>query len=120
MTHLEDALRADLEALDAQGLRRRLRRLDQCDGPRVRLADQTVLSFGSNDYLGLAGHPRIRAAAAAAAVAWGGGATGSRLTTGNFALHEALEAEIAAFKGVPSALLFSSGYAVNVGAIPAL
>ena len=52
--------------------------------------------------------------------AWGAGATGSRLTTGDLAPHEALEAELAAFKGTEATLLFSSGFAANVGTIPAL
>ena len=64
--------------------------------------------------------PQVRAAAAEAPAIWGAGATGSRLTTGDFAPHEALEAELAAFKGTEAALLFSSGYAANVGTIPAL
>ena len=120
MTGMDEALRGDLAVLDANGLRRRLRRVDGAEGPRVRLGGRALLGFGSNDYLGLAGHPEVRRAAAEAAEAWGGGATGSRLTSGDLALYEALEGEIAEFKHTQAALLFSSGYAANVGTIPAL
>ena len=120
MTEIDDALRVDLEDLDRRGLHRRLRRLDARDGAHAMLDGRSVLVFGSNDYLGLAGHPKVRAAASEAATAWGAGATGSRLTTGDLAPHKALEAELAAFKGTEAALLFSSGFAANVGTIPAL
>lgn len=78
------------------------------------------MNFGSNDYLGLANHPSLRAAASEAAERWGSGAGASRLLGGGCPLHGELEAKIASFKGTPQVLLFGSGYAANTGAIPAL
>jgi 8-amino-7-oxononanoate synthase len=103
-------LRAATAAREAAGLRRRL---------VPRAAGDSVLDLASNDYLGLAGDPRLAAAAAAAARAWGTGATGSRLVTGTTALHAELEEELAAFTGA-TALVFSSGYLANLSVVTAL
>ncbi|HEV2768751.1 MAG TPA: 8-amino-7-oxononanoate synthase, partial [Solirubrobacteraceae bacterium] len=111
---------AALEELRRGGLLRELRTLDSAPGARVRLDGRDVLLLCSNDYLGLAGHPRVRAAAAEAAQRWGAGAGASRLVSGNLALHERLEAELAAFKGTEACLLFGSGYLANTGVIAAL
>ncbi|MGZ8180178.1 8-amino-7-oxononanoate synthase [Williamsia sp. SKLECPSW1] len=86
--------------------------------PRTPTA--TRLDLASNDYLGLTRDPRVTAAAARAAQEWGAGATASRLVVGTTAAHDALETELAAFLGVPAALVFSSGYMANVGAVSAL
>ena len=109
-----------LEELRGSGLRRRLRLVEGAQGPRVQLDGRPVLLLCSNDYLGLAGHPRVREAAAEAALGWGAGAGASRLISGNMAPHRRLEERLAAFKGYESALLFGSGYLANVGAISAL
>ncbi|MCP2256682.1 8-amino-7-oxononanoate synthase [Streptoalloteichus tenebrarius] len=87
---------------------------------RPRPATTGLLDLASNDYLGLARHPLVCAAAADAAQRWGAGATGSRLVTGTTELHADLEAELAAFCGVEAALVFSSGWAANLGALAAL
>ncbi|MFG2308074.1 8-amino-7-oxononanoate synthase [Streptomyces sp. NPDC048566] len=87
---------------------------------RPRPARSPLLDLASNDYLGLARHPRVTAAAAEAARTWGGGATGSRLVTGTTELHTELERELADFCGFESALVFSSGYAANLAAVTAL
>ncbi|SHF41342.1 8-amino-7-oxononanoate synthase [Streptoalloteichus hindustanus] len=87
---------------------------------RPRAATTGALDLASNDYLGLARHPLVRAAAADAAHRWGAGATGSRLVTGSTELHAELEDELAAFCGVEAALVFSSGWAANLGALAAL
>ncbi|MEU5088662.1 8-amino-7-oxononanoate synthase [Streptomyces sp. NPDC021356] len=87
---------------------------------RPRPADSPLLDLASNDYLGLSRHPEVTEGAAAAARAWGGGATGSRLVTGTTALHGELERELAAFCGFEAALVFSSGYAANLAAVTAL
>lgn len=79
-----------------------------------------MLSFGGNDYLGLAHHPALKAAAVAATLAEGVGATASALVCGHHASHEALEQSLAAHVGLPRALSFHSGYAANVGIVPAL
>lgn len=87
---------------------------------RPRDASSPLLDLASNDYLGLARHPEVTEAAAAAARRWGAGSTGSRLVTGTTALHGELEAELAAFCGFEAALVFSSGYAANLAAVTAL
>ncbi|MFD7874751.1 8-amino-7-oxononanoate synthase [Streptomyces sp. NPDC059766] len=87
---------------------------------RPRPAGSPLLDLASNDYLGLARHPEVTEGAARAARTWGGGATGSRLVTGTTELHAELERELAAFCGFEAALVFSSGYAANLGAVSAL
>jgi 8-amino-7-oxononanoate synthase len=87
---------------------------------RPRAAGVAGLDLASNDYLGLARDPRVVAAASAAAQRWGTGSTGSRLVTGTTELHAELESALAAAVGAPAALVFSSGYLANVGAITAL
>ncbi len=109
-----------LEELSAGGLRRRLRLISGPQGPRVELDGRPVLLMCSNNYLGLADHPRVRQAAAEAAMRWGTGAGASRLISGNMKLHRLLEKRLAAFKGREAALLFGSGYLANTGAIAAL
>jgi 8-amino-7-oxononanoate synthase len=109
-----------LEELRESGLRRRLRLIEGAQGPRVTLDGREVLLLCSNDYLGLAAHPRVREAAAEAALRWGAGAGASRLISGNMEPHRRLEERLAAFKGYESALLFGSGYLANVGTIAAL
>ena len=86
----------------------------------ARSAGQRLLDLASNDYLGLSRDPRVIAGAVAAAATWGAGSTGSRLVTGSTALHVELEQALAAFTGQPRALVFSSGYLANLGAITAL
>lgn len=81
---------------------------------------QTLINFGSNDYLGLAGDDRVIQAAVAATQQFGTGATGSRLTSGHKQLHQDLERAIATLKGTEAALVFSSGYLANLGTIAAL
>src|SRR5690606_40276920 len=79
-----------------------------------------VLDLASNDYLGLATDKRVAGAAAAAALRWGAGSTGSRLVTGTTELHAELERELARFCGAEAALVFSSGFMANLGAVTAL
>jgi 8-amino-7-oxononanoate synthase len=109
-----------LDELKALGLYRRMRMVSGPQGPRVVLDGKPVLLLCSNNYLGLADHPRVREAAADAAMRWGAGAGASRLVSGNMTLHRRLEERIAAFKGSQAALLFGSGYLANLGVIPAL
>jgi 8-amino-7-oxononanoate synthase len=109
-----------LEELRESGLRRRLRLVEGPQGPRVTLDGRPVLLLCSNNYLGLAEHPTVRAAAAEAAAAWGAGAGASRLISGNMAPHRDLERRLASFKGYGAALLFGSGYLANTGTIAAL
>lgn len=89
-------------------------------GPVVTLAGQPVVNFASNDYLGLAGDPRLAQAATEAIRVYGTGSTGSRLLSGHRKLHRDLECAIAALKHSEDALVFSSGYLANLGTIAAL
>jgi 8-amino-7-oxononanoate synthase len=109
-----------LDELDSQGLRRRLRLIEGPQGPRVLLDGEEVLLLCSNNYLGLAGHPRLREAAADAALSLGTSAGASRLISGTMSIHTELEARLAEFKGTEAALLFGSGYLANTGTIAAL
>ena len=111
---------SQLAALDAQHLRRKRRVVEAKDGPHLRVDGRAMLSFASNDYLGLAQHPVLIRAAQEAAAQYGVGATGSAMISGHEAPHEALEHELAAFVGHPRALFFGSGYLANVGLVPAL
>jgi 8-amino-7-oxononanoate synthase len=113
-------LAAELERTTQAGLRRSLRVLDSPQGSEVVCQGRTVVNFSSNDYLGLAADPRLRAAAAEAVDRFGAGAGASRLICGTLRVHEDLEAALAAFKGTAAALSFSTGFAAAVGVIPAL
>lgn len=117
---LDAALAAELAALRANDLERTLRVIQSRNGAGVETTSGPAVDFSSNDYLGLASDPRLAAAIARAAASSGSGAAASRLIAGNTAEHEALDADIAAFLGAASALSFSTGYAANTGAIPAL
>src|SRR5215208_4854858 len=109
-----------LDELKSLCLYRRIGVVSGPEGPRVVLDGKPVLMLCSNNYLGLADHPRVREAAADAAMRWGAGAGASRLVSGNMTLHRRLEDRLAAFKGTQSALLFGSGYLANLGVVPAL
>jgi len=104
------ALRAALDDLEQRNLRR-TRRLMPCAG---------LVNFCSNDYLGLANHPEVVRAFVLAAEKYGVGSGASHLVTGHGAEHEALETDLAAFTGREKALVFSTGYMANLGAISAL
>ncbi|MEG4582699.1 8-amino-7-oxononanoate synthase [Microcoleus sp. MON1_C5] len=91
--------------------------IDSCPGPVVKLASHRLINFASNDYLGLAGHDRLIQAAMAATKEFGTGATGSRLVSGHRDLHRQLEQALANLKQTEDALVFSSGYLANLGAI---
>ncbi len=109
-----------LEALRDQGLYRRMRMVSGPQGPRVLLDGRPVLLLCSNNYLGLADHPRVREAAAEAAMRYGAGAGSSRLVSGTMRIHRRLEERLAEFKGSETALLFGSGYLANTGVVAAL
>jgi 8-amino-7-oxononanoate synthase len=109
--HVFDWLDAHAEERRRAGLRRQL---------RPRRADGTDLDLAGNDYLGLTRDKRVTGAAAAAALRWGAGSTGSRLVTGTTELHTQLEHELARFMGAQAALVFASGYAANLAAVTAL
>ena len=107
-----------LDWLDDAAADRAARHVRRVLSPRA--AEDGVIDLASNDYLGLGRHPEVVDAAVAATRRWGAGATGSRLVTGTTEEHLALEDELAEFTGKPAALVFSSGYTANLGAVVAL
>ena len=113
-------LQEELEQIRAAGLYRTMRRTDSAQAGRVTVDGRDQLLLCSNNYLGLANHPRLIEAAVRAAEGYGVGSGAARLVSGNLGLHEQLEARLAAFKGTAAAILFNSGYAANVGIITAL
>src|SRR3954466_8117845 len=115
-----DELQARLDDLRDRGLYRKLRLVSGPQGPRVLLDGKPVLLLCSNNYLGLADHPRVREAAADAAMRWGAGAGACRLWSGNMTIRRRLEEQLAAFKRSPACVLFGSGYLANAGTISAL
>jgi 8-amino-7-oxononanoate synthase len=116
----ERTFAAELAALEDAGLRRHLRTLAGPPDAEVTADGRRLLHLASNNYLGLASHPTLRAAAVAAVERWGCGTGASRLITGHTELHAAVERRIAHWKGTEAALLFPSGYQANVGTIAAL
>jgi len=113
-------IEARLQELERLGLSRRLRLISGPQGPTVLLEGKPVLLLCSNNYLGLADHPRVREAAADAAMRWGVGAGASRLVSGTMTIHGRLEERLAAFKRSEACVLFGSGYLANLGVIGAL
>ena len=109
-----------LNSLEEQGLRRRLRTVTSPQGPLVEIDGRRVLLLCSNNYLGLANHPRVIEAARMATARFGAGSGGSRLISGSMSCHQQLEEGLAAFKGSERALLFNSGYAANIGILQGL
>jgi 8-amino-7-oxononanoate synthase len=109
-----------LAELEQLGLTRRLRMVSGPQGPTVLLDGKPVLLLCSNNYLGLADHPRVRQAAADAAMRWGVGAGASRLVSGTMTIHRRLEERLAEFERSEACLLFGSGYLANLGVIGAL
>ncbi|HZI90678.1 MAG TPA: 8-amino-7-oxononanoate synthase [Thermoleophilaceae bacterium] len=117
---MTDDIETALDDLRDRGLYRRMRMVSGPQGPRVLLDGKPVLLLCSNNYLGLADHPRVREAAAEASMRYGAGAGASRLVSGTMRIHRRLEERLAEFKGCERALLFGSGYLANVGTIQAL
>ncbi len=113
-------LTARLATRRARGLYRERLVLASAQGVHIRVGDETLLSFCSNDYLGLANDPRVVAAFCAGAERYGAGAGASHLISGHTIAHQALEEELADFVGSPRALLFSTGYMANLGVVTAL
>jgi 8-amino-7-oxononanoate synthase len=113
-------IEARLDELSSLGLRRRTRLVSGPQGAHVLLDGRPVLLLCSNNYLGLADHPRVREAAADAAMRWGVGAGASRLVSGTMTIHRRLEQRLADFKRRERALLFGSGYLANTGIVAAL
>ena len=125
MTHssasrLTADLTEELEQLERDGLRRQRRTLEAPCGPLATVDGRELISFCSNEYLGLANDPELIDAACAGARHWGVGSGASHLLSGHQTPHETLENALADFVGSERALLFSTGYMANLGIVPAL
>ena len=113
-------LEDEVAALKERHLYRRLRVMSSAQGPIVSVDERRLVSLSSNDYLGLTNHPRICDAVVAAVRDFGAGSGAVRTIAGTMSMHEALEAELAAFKEVPAVLTFQSGFTANTGVIPTI
>jgi 7-keto-8-aminopelargonate synthetase-like enzyme len=111
---------ANPRMLEALGLYPYFLPIDEPDGPEVVIDGRRLLMLGSNNYLGLTAHPEVKQAAAEAAHRFGTGCTGSRFMNGTLRLHLELEARLARFVGKEQALVFSTGFQANLGALTAL
>ncbi|HSO28599.1 MAG TPA: glycine C-acetyltransferase [Candidatus Sulfomarinibacteraceae bacterium] len=111
---------AELEDLRAKHLFRPLRVMSSQQGPVAVVDGHEVISLSSNDYLGLTHHPRLKAAAIEAVREFGAGSGAVRTIAGTMSMHEALEAELAAFKSTEAVLTFQSGFTANTGVIPTI
>src|SRR3989338_8925651 len=110
----------ELAELKVAGLYRTLKTIEKTDGRFVWINGQRLINFCSNNYLGLANHPKVIETAKSACEEFGAGAGASRLVSGNLILHEKLEAKLAAFKGREAALVFPTGFMANLGIISSL
>ena len=117
---LKKWLDTERATLEEAGLRRHLRTVRSAPTGTINLDGRDVVLLGSNNYLGLSTHPKVIAAAVEATRAFGTGASGSRLISGNSERYTSLETNLAEVKGTEAALVFSSGYAANTSVIPVL
>ncbi|MGD0878961.1 MAG: glycine C-acetyltransferase [Anaerolineales bacterium] len=115
-----DWIAQEIEGLKSQGLYNRIRTIGSAQGAWLVVDGKKVLNFCSNNYLGLANHPKIVAAAKKAADEMGVGPAAVRTIAGTTSLHLELEKRLAAFKGVEAAITFQSGFTANLATIPAL
>jgi 8-amino-7-oxononanoate synthase len=113
-------IHSELKKLKDAGLYRRMRLVDGDQEATLIVDGREVVNFSSNNYLGIANHPELAAAAKAAIDRYGCGAGASRLITGNMTLHEELESKLAEFKGTEAALVFNSGFQANTGVLSTL
>lgn len=120
MSSLDQELSRRLEDLERQVLRRRLRNVESPQQPLMKVGGRDLINFSSNDYLGLATHPRLKEALVEGVSKFGVGAGASRLICGNLEAHQELEASLARFKQTEAALTFSTGYATALGTVCSL
>jgi glycine C-acetyltransferase len=113
-------LDAEIESLKARGLYRRLRVVESEQKSRCIIDGREVITLSSNNYLGLATHPKLRQAALDAVERYGAGSGAVRTIAGTMSLHEELEARLAEFKHTEAVLTFQSGFTCNTGVIPIL
>ncbi len=114
------SIQDELKEIRNAGLYRRLRRVENEQGPTLLLDGRGVINFSSNNYLGIANHPALATAAKEAIDRYGCGSGASRLISGNMTLHEELENRLAEFKSTEAALVFNSGFQANTGILSTL
>lgn len=110
----------ELQQIRAHGLYRSLRTMESAPDARVQIESRSLIMCASNNYLGLANHPRLIDAACNAIRVFGMGSSGSRLITGNTVLHEQLESQLAVLKGTEAAILFNTGFMANLAVLSTL
>jgi glycine C-acetyltransferase len=115
-----DWLNQEIDSLKEQGLYNRIRTISSAQGAWLTVDGKNVLNFCSNNYLGLANHPRVVEAAKEATVKYGVGPAGVRSIAGTMDLHVQLEQRLAKFKGAEDVITFQSGFTANLGTISAL
>jgi glycine C-acetyltransferase len=115
-----DFLKDDLKAIRDQGLYRRLKVLQSPQMPRSVIDGRKVVNLSSNNYLGLANHPKLKEATIRATEEWGAGSGAVRTIIGTMSLHMELEDRLAKFKHTEAAVVFQSGFTCNSGVIPVL
>jgi 8-amino-7-oxononanoate synthase len=115
-----DDIHEELHELEEQGLRRRLRAVDHLGGMRASVGGRDCILFCTNNYLGLADHPKVLERSQRALLRYGAGAQASRLVSGHFPIHLQLEEITAVFKGSEASLAFPTGYMANLAAVSAL
>ncbi|MBB6243579.1 8-amino-7-oxononanoate synthase [Rhodanobacter sp. MP1X3] len=117
---LQERLAVQTANRERENLLRRVRTIDHADGPWLEIGGKRLLSFCSNDYLGLAQHPQLISALRSAASECGVGSTSAHLISGHRTGHAELEEALAVWTGRERALLFSTGYMANLGVLQAL
>ncbi|MGZ4129167.1 MAG: glycine C-acetyltransferase [Actinomycetota bacterium] len=115
-----DYLKDELNKLAETGSLLTIRTLEREQNARTRFDGKDVVNLASNNYLGLAAHPRLKEAAAKAAMEFGAGSGAVRTIAGTMTLHKTLEERFAAFKDAESAILFQSGFTANAGCVAAI
>jgi glycine C-acetyltransferase len=115
-----DYLKEELAQLQADGLLLHPRTLDGPTGARASYDGREVINLASNNYLGLANHPRLNKAASEAALRWGAGTGAVRTIAGQMTIHQELEERFATFKHAEAALMFQSGFTSNAGTVAAI
>lgn len=117
---MNETLRSELKRIHDGGLYRSMNVIDGAPAAHVTINGRSFINFSSNNYLGLAQHPAVKQAVAAAAERYGTGGTSSRLIAGTLDCHRELEEKLAALKQTPAALVFPSGFQTNIGVISTL
>jgi glycine C-acetyltransferase/8-amino-7-oxononanoate synthase len=115
-----DFIKEELDGIRKAGLFRTLRTIEEGKGARVRIRGKEFINFCSNNYLGLAGHPEVIRKTKEILKKHGVGSGASRLVSGNFEIHDELEAKISKYEGTPASIVFPTGYMANLGTMQAL